>query len=65
MGLVGKSFLERTLPVESLNPIALSEGNAKSPLYQMHKWWARRLSSVFRTITLGVFSRADESEASL
>ena len=59
------AFIEKSLPVEQLNPIALSEGNAKSPLYQMHKWWARRLASVFRLITLGVFTHEDESEASV
>ncbi len=59
------SFIEKTLPIEQVNSLALSEGNAKSPLYQMHKWWARRLSSVFRVITLAVFSHEDESEASL
>jgi len=59
------SFIEKTLPVEYLNPIALSEGNSKSPLYQMHKWWARRLGSVFRAITVAIFSHEDESEASV
>lgn len=58
-------FIERTLPVENLNPIAMSEGNAKKPVYQMHKWWARRLGSVFRMINLGVFSGADESETEI
>ena len=58
-----KTLIEHTLPIENLNPIALSEGNAKSPVYQIHKWWARRLGSVFRMITLSVFAHAEESEA--
>lgn len=53
-------FIEKDLPVEYLNPVAMAEGNAKKPVYQMHKWWARRLGSVFRMITLTTFS--DEKE---
>lgn len=56
-------FIERYFPIEKLNPIALSEGNSKKPVYRMHKWWARRLGSVFRMITLATFSQEDESEA--
>lgn len=48
-------FIEKTLPVEQLNPVALAEGNAKKPIYQIHKWWARRLGSVFRMIALASF----------
>jgi putative DNA methylase len=55
-------FIEKTFPVEFLNPIAMAEGNAKKPIYRMHKWWARRLGSVFRMITLSVFSSQRESE---
>ncbi len=28
----------------------MREGNSKKPVYQIHKWWARRLGSVFRSI---------------
>lgn len=58
-------FIEKTLPVEYLNPVAMAEGNAKKPVYRMHKWWARRLGSVFRTITLATFTAHDESDMSL
>jgi adenine-specific DNA methylase len=53
-------FIEKTMPVEYLNAVAMAEGNAKKPVYQMHKWWARRLGSVFRMITLSAFN--DERE---
>jgi len=59
------TFIEKNLPIEKLNPVAMSEGNARKPVYQMHKWWARRLSSVFRMITLSIFSREDEPEVSI
>ncbi|MBC7233334.1 MAG: DUF1156 domain-containing protein [Chloroflexi bacterium] len=59
------TFIEKNLPVEKLNPVAMAEGNAKKPVYQMHKWWARRLGSVFRMITLSTFSPESESETSI
>ena len=45
---VPETFLENDFPVEKLHSIALREGNSKPPVYQIHKWWARRLGSVFR-----------------
>ena len=42
-------------PIEELNKIADKEAKAKRyyrPIYTIHKWWARRLGSVFRTILL-------------
>lgn len=47
--------IERGFPIEQVNDIAKREGHAKMyyrPVYTMHKWWARRLGSVFRTISL-------------
>ncbi|HDM78748.1 MAG TPA: DUF1156 domain-containing protein [Deltaproteobacteria bacterium] len=58
-------FIEKSFPVEYLNPVAKAEGNAKKPVYRMHKWWARRLGSVFRTIVLSVFADENESEHSI
>ncbi|MCL4458818.1 MAG: hypothetical protein M1136_04200 [Chloroflexi bacterium] len=55
-------FIERSFPVQYLNSVAMAEGNAKKPVYQMHKWWARRLGSVFRMITLSAFSDDTESD---
>jgi len=61
-GLVTIKAIERDLPIEQINPVALAEGNSKKPVYQMHKWWARRLGSVFRALILGTFTPAKESE---
>ncbi len=54
--------IEISLPIEFLNPVAKAEGNSKKPIYQMHKWWARRLGSVFRMITLATFGDEKESD---
>jgi predicted RNA-binding Zn-ribbon protein involved in translation (DUF1610 family) len=58
-------YIERDFPIERLNILAKSEGNDKRwgrPVYQMHKWWARRLGCVFRSIILASFLPADITE---
>jgi len=55
--------IERSFPIERVNEIASKEGRAKMhyrPIYTMHKWWARRLGCVFRTICL--YTLLDDSE---
>ena len=49
--------IERGFPIEQLSDIAEKEGYGGArqwyrPVYTMHKWWARRLGSVFRAISL-------------
>jgi adenine-specific DNA methylase len=47
--------IERGFPIERINEIAQKEGRAKRhyrPIYTMHKWWARRLGCVFRSLCL-------------
>ncbi len=47
--------IERGFPIERINEIASRESRAKRhyrPIYTMHKWWARRLGCVFRSICL-------------
>ena len=36
------------------------EGNAGKPIYQMSKWWARRRSSVFRSMLIAAATKAPE-----
>ena len=59
------SYIEKDFPIERLNEIALKEANAKKPIYQIHKWWARRVGSIFRMIILAAFSPKDISEDEL
>jgi adenine-specific DNA methylase len=54
--------IEIDFPIEQVNEIAERESHAKEkyrPIYFIHKWWARRLGSVFRTIVL--YSLLDEN----
>ena len=58
-----RSLLEDGLPVERLYELAKREGNAKKPIYEIHKWWARRLGHIFRVLLIAASSPSDSSEA--
>ncbi len=50
--------IEQTFPLPQLNQLAEQESHNKHfyrPATYIHKWWARRLGSVFRTIILATF----------
>jgi putative DNA methylase len=58
-GVVAKSALECDFPLIEISQIAEQESWRKEinrPIYHIHKWWATRLGSVFRGITLGALS---------
>lgn len=53
------SALEREFPIVEVSKIAEQESWRKEinrPIYHIHKWWATRLGSVFRAITLSALS---------
>jgi adenine-specific DNA methylase len=56
--------LEVDFPILPINQIAQIEGNAGKPVYQMSKWWARRRSSVFRSMLLAAAMKAPDDRAS-
>ena len=58
-----KTCLEVDFPILPINGIAAIEGNAGKPIYQMSKWWARRRSSVFRSLLLAAAMKAPEDES--
>lgn len=47
-----KRAIEESFPIAEINRLAIPERNAFKPIYKMHKWFARRASSVFRSILL-------------
>ena len=55
--------LEVDFPILPVNQIAAIEGNAGKPIYQLSKWWARRRSSVFRSMLLAAAMRAPDDPA--
>ena len=50
--------LEVDFPIIPVDQVATIEGNAGKPIYQVSKWWARRRSSVFRSLLLSASMRA-------
>jgi len=53
-----KRAIEEDFPIVEINRLATPERNAFKPIYQMHKWFARRASCVFRAILLGALKPA-------
>jgi len=47
-----KKAIEESFPIVEINRLAIPERNAFKPIYQIHKWFARRASCVFRAILL-------------
>ncbi|WP_263354238.1 DUF1156 domain-containing protein [Acidicapsa acidisoli] len=58
-----KSCLEVDFPILPINEIAKiesSSGAGRKPIYTMSKWWARRPSSVFRSLLLSAAIKSPE-----
>lgn len=56
-------YIERSFPIAELNPLSVRERNAFKPIYKMHKWFARRSSSIFRAVLLGAALPFEEGGA--
>lgn len=55
-----KTCLEVDFPILPVNQVAAIEGNSGKPIYQMSKWWARRRSSVFRSMLIAAATKAPD-----
>lgn len=58
-----KTCLEVDFPILPVNQVAIIEGNAGKPIYQMSKWWARRRSSVFRSMLIAAATKTPEDKS--
>jgi putative DNA methylase len=58
-----KTCLEVDFPILPVNQVAVIEGNASKPIYQMSKWWARRRSSVFRSMLIAAATKAPDDKS--
>ncbi|MBI3381003.1 MAG: DUF1156 domain-containing protein [Aquabacterium sp.] len=58
-----KTCLEVDFPILAVNQVAVIEGNAGKPIYQMSKWWARRRSSVFRSMLIAAAAKAPDDKS--
>lgn len=62
-GFPRRSLLESAdLPIEEVARLALREGQCTNPLYRVHRWFARRLSSQFRTMLAALTLRPAEAD---
>ncbi len=55
------SCLEVDFPIAPVNALSQLEGNAGKPIYQMSKWWARRRSSIFRSMLIAAATEAPDN----
>jgi putative DNA methylase len=56
-----RAIEDSSFPFETLSDIAEAESWRKEihrPIYHMHKWWARRLGTVFRATVLGALAQS-------
>ncbi len=61
-----RKIIERSFPFVEISEIAERQSWRKDvyqPVYYIHKWWARRLSSVFRAIVLGACAPTEGTAA--
>lgn len=56
-----ETLLETAPPAVFASRLALREGNRKKPIYEIHKWWARRLGSVFRNLLISAATPSNQS----
>jgi hypothetical protein len=63
-----RAIEDDAFPFERLSDIAEHESWRKEvfrPVYHMHKWWAQRLGSVFRSLVIGAFAPSGADVADL
>lgn len=62
-GIPKQTLLELgALPIEEIAGLTIREGHRSTAPYNIHRWFARRLSSQFRSLLAAVTLRADEGE---
>ena len=50
-----RTFIEKTFPINFVNERARIEAHQRKPVYNIHRWWAKRPGTTFRAIILGAF----------
>lgn len=62
-GWPSKTLLESgNIPYEQLARLALREGQSSNPLYRVHRWFARRVGSQFRSIITALSLTSKEED---
>lgn len=50
------------IPIADIATLALREGQSSSPIYRVHRWFARRLGSQFRAILTALSLKPEDAE---
>jgi adenine-specific DNA methylase len=62
-GFPGTTLLEAgAIPIADIADLAIREGQHTNPLYRVHRWFARRLGSQFRSIVTGLSLEVHEAD---
>ena len=56
-----RRMLEFELPIEKISSLAEHEANGRKTIYRVHKWWARRLGTVFRSLLVAALMDSSAS----
>ncbi len=59
------SLMAKNFPVKEVSFLARMEARSRQnyrPIYSIHRWWARRLGVIFRTIPLSLFARTENPQ---
>ena len=63
-GWPARTLLEAgDIPIAQIAELALREGQSSNPLYRVHRWFARRLGSQFRSIITALTLPPDKADA--
>lgn len=62
-GFAQRTLLEsRAIPISEIARLALREGQCTNPIYRVHRWFARRLGSQFRSILTGLSLKPKDAD---
>ena len=56
-----RRMIEFGLPIEKISSLAEHEANGRKTIYRVHKWWARRLGTVFRSLLIAALMDSSTS----
>lgn len=62
-GWPAQTLLEAgNVPITQIAELALREGQSSNPLYRVHRWFARRVGSQFRSILTALILKPDQAD---
>lgn len=47
-------IIDKNLPIEFISELSRREANSRKPIYQIHKWFARKTDAIFRSLLIAM-----------